>query len=558
MFPSYVVIGYFLKHLLLIAVLLLLVWVVLDFFFGVGAPKKISGMRSFNNFNFPIVGNLFTVLDNPALVYMKWSKEHGCSIFQLRLGNKRAIVVNSYEDCKNLLHKFASSTNSRPIQYIFHNIVSETQGFTIGSTPLSDTYKRKKKMISMNINQKNVESYANLIDIESFATIRQIILTNLELHCFPSCVCPRCNIKTKISDISLMSYAQLFVLKVAVSLSYGLNLDSFNIDRKLCEEIIEVESEIIKLRAPAANLEDFIPILRWKPFLYFNQTSNASHFRGRRDKYMNSLMDNLNSRLDSNQPSALNSIVGKVVSHKGCTLTTSEIQSVCLTLISAGLDNTPLNFNHLMGHLSQPSYGASLQRKAFENITTQYDGDMIRAWKSAPYEMNCTYILALIYETFRYFTVLPLNLPRQTTKDILYKGMLIPKDSTIFFNSYAANHDPMRFIDPIKFDPDRWLISPDPPLRINQSVNHFSFGDGSRKCPGNLLAIKELYALTCRMIILFKIKPPTLSTNLMELDPFKENKFPRATSFEPGEFKLKLEKRCFMNADSLYYNVLSG
>ncbi|CAH2350204.1 putative phenylacetate 2-hydroxylase [[Candida] railenensis] len=532
----------------------LVLWVILDKVLGLGAPPIIPSLPSMNNDGWPIVGNFPQLLENPSLILMNWSKRTSSDIFQIRLGIKRVVVVNSFKDSKVLANRFACSTNSRPISYVFHNLVSATQGFTVGSTPAGQSYKLKKKAVAMSLNQKNVDSFSELLDIETCRVIKNILLTNSELHCMPSCYCPKCCITTELSDISLMSYFQLFVLKVALALSYGLNIDTYKRNREFAEEIIRVENTIINLRSPGTNMEDFIPILRFPPFSYFSQSNRAKQYRDRRDKYMNELMINLQFRLEQHDNCAKNSIVGKLIQTSSQNnLSSVEIQSICLTLISAGLDNTPLNFNHLMGQLSQPHTGSILQQKAFHDISSQYKGDIIEAWDSVAYSMKCQYVLALIYETLRYFTVLPLSLPRQTTKEIDYLGYTIPKGTTIFFNAYAANHDSREFPDPMKFNPDRWLDQKT--KRINQNMTHFSFGEGSRKCSGNILVIKELYTLTCRMIILFKIRPPTNSRDLMGLDPFQYNSNKCATSFEPKLFKVKLEKRNFLNIDQLYSKI---
>lgn len=532
----------------------LLFWVILDKVLGIGTPRVIPSLPSMENDGWPIVGNLLHLLENPSLVLMNWSKRTGNDIFQIRLGIRRVVVVNSFKDSKVLANRYACSTNSRPILYVFHNLVSATQGFTVGSTPAGQSYKLKKKAVAMSLNQKNVDSFSELLDIETCRVIKNIIITNQELHCMPSCHCPKCCITTELSDINLMSYFQLFVLKVALELSYGLNIDTYKRNREFAEEIIKVENTIINLRSPGTNMEDFIPILRFPPLSYLNQSKKAKQFRDRRDKYMNELMINLQFRLKQHDDCARNSIVGKLIQTSSQNnLTPVEIQSVCLTLISAGLDNTPLNFNHLMGQLSQPHIGSILQQKAFNDISLQYKGDIIEAWESVAYTMKCQYMLALIYETLRYFTVLPLSLPRQTTKEIDYLGYIIPKGTTLFFNAYAANHDPREFSDPMTFNPDRWLDQKT--KRINQNMTHFTFGEGSRKCSGNILAIKELYTLTCRMIILFKIRPPTDTRHLMGLDPFQNNSNKSATSFEPNLFKVKLEKRNILNIDQLYLRI---
>lgn len=544
--------NYKILNLLNIIFAIFLLCIFMDLVLGIGVPLKIKGIFSIPGY--PIVGNLFQVLNNPALVYIQWANKYNASIFQIRLGFKRIIVVNSFEDVNILWTKHSCSNNSRPVQYIFHGIVSATQGFTVGSTPSGPSYKRKKKVISQSLNQKSVNNLSSVIDNETKFTIKNIIQNNRELFGPPSCNNIRYT-RTIISDIDLLCYAQLYSLRSAIFLTYGLHLDVYDTEANLAKEIIEVESNIMKFRAPVSNLQDYIPILRYLPF---GKSMQAQHYRNRRDAYMNKLFQLLQEKILEGDVDSSNSLVGVAIKNMELTLklTSAELQSICLTMVSAGLDNTSLNFNHLMGQLSQPTSGYIYQRKAFEEMMSKNKNNICTAWDNVAIAMDCSYVIALIKETLRYFTVLPLGLPRITTKDIAYKDAIIPKNSILFMNSYAANHDPNIYKDPMRFIPERWLDLVTGSVLSKYEISHFSFGAGSRMCSGNHLAFKELYTLTCRMILTFQIRRPTSNKFLMELDPFKNNSNPNAISFEPKLFKVRLEPRIHNRSDDLYNKIL--
>ncbi|CUM65667.1 uncharacterized protein PRCAT00003315001 [Priceomyces carsonii] len=514
---------------------------------GLGNPHKIKGMVLIPGL--PIVGNTFQLINNPAKKCIEWSKKYEASIFQIRLGIKRIVVVNSFEDVQNIWLKNSRATNSRPVLYTFHHIVSSTQGFTIGSTPEGPSFQRKKKAISMLLNYRSVMDLSDVIDNETRYTIRKLITKNSELSGPPSCNMFR-YVRTELADINLMPYGQLFALRSSIFITYGFYLDCYNKDAKLAQEIINVENKIIRFRSPISNLRDFLPFLRYIP----GMESKADLFGKKRNEYMNHLFRILKKKLALGESLAMNSLVGQLLASEKNKLTTSEIQSVCLTMVSAGLDNTPLNFNHVMGHLSQP-YGESIQEKVFAEILSKSNNDICIAWDNLAHSMDCEYLKAVIKETLRYFTVLPLSLPRTTTKDISYKGAKIPKNTTLFMNAYAANHDSKVFPYPDVFIPDRWIDPISKTVISKGELFHFSFGAGSRMCSGNHLAFKELYTLTGRMILFFKIKPPVGDTKML-LDPFENNEHPRATSFEPKLFKVRLEPRFHDGSNDLYNKIL--
>lgn len=494
--------------------------------------------KRFNNIfeipNYPIIGNLAQLKNNPAKTLMEWSTKYNTSIFQIRLGNKRIIVVNSFDFVSNLWTKNACKNNSRPINYTFHSVVSSTQGFTIGSTPSIPSCIKAKKTLAMNFNSKSLiqSNIMKIIDLESLLMIKKLFLSNIELAGPPSVNTYR-NKSCQLADIDLISYAQTTILKMSILISFGIKLT----DNKLISEIIEVEGMIMNFRSPLGNWADYLPMLR-----ILDQTS-PNMARSRRDVYMNYLFKNLNDL----------SLLGKLQIEDD--LSEKEIRSIALSLVSAGLDNTPLNFNHLMGHLSQ-KYGYKMQNIAFKRLIKMANNNIQQAWNDS-ITMNCDYVIALVHETLRFFTVLPLSLPRSTSKPINFSpkegsSFEIPANTTLFMNAYAANHDKEKFESPYSFNPERWLTSNS---KLSSDLTHFAFGAGSRKCTGNDLAIHQLYTLTCRMVLMFKILPP-VTDKQMELDPFKNNLHPSSITFEPKVFKVKLEPRVYPGTDDLYNKIV--
>ncbi|KAK6459402.1 cytochrome P450 [Scheffersomyces xylosifermentans] len=520
--------------------------VLLDYL-GYGNLQPIKGV--FQIPGYPVVGNLFQVLNNPAQVYMNWTDKYKTPVFQVRLGTKRVVVVNSFEDVTSLWIKNSCANNSRPVSYTFHEIVSRTRGFTVGSTPACPAFKREKKAISQYLNLRAIEEFKPILDEEVKYMISQLIKKNNELSGPPSCnmfTHSRC----ELADIDLQYYFQQFALRSSIFLAFGIHLDCFRRDSAFCDEIVHVESQIMKFRSPVANLQDFLPILRYLP----GQANEASKYRERRDLYMDQLYKEMCNRIEKGDMEAHSSIVGRILADQKINkLTEDEISSICLTLISAGLDNTALNVNHLMGHFSQPFYGDALQDRAYSELLSLSDGSLCAAWDDS-INIISHYVMALVQETLRYFSVLPLSLPRITTKPISFKGAVIPKETLLVMNAFAANHDPAMFERPYEFLPDRWLDPNSHLLVEKHDLFHYAFGAGSRMCSGVNFALNEMYTLTCRIVLYFRIKAPTGST-LMDLDPFSNNSNPSATSFEPKIFKVRLEPRYSVDSDKLYFKI---
>ena len=141
-----------------------------------------------------------------------------------------------------------------------------------------------------------------------------------------------------------------------------------------------------------------------------------------------------------------------------------------------------------------------IQEKAVKEIRKVYKPEEVLC--DAYDDQSIPYIVALVKELLRYYTVLRLSLPRATVKDVIYEGKKIPSGSVIFLNAWGCNMDDQVWKDPDDFRVERWLESeggnPDAPI--------FTYGLGYRMCAGSLLANREMYTIYLRLLNAFRIE----------------------------------------------------
>ncbi|KAJ6517251.1 cytochrome P450 [Mycena vitilis] len=137
------------------------------------------------------------------------------------------------------------------------------------------------------------------------------------------------------------------------------------------------------------------------------------------------------------------------------------------------------------------------------------------------------YVDALCKELLRWHVAAPTGIPHRPTEEVIYdRGgglgpVLIPKDSVIITNAWFVlvallvhwkpikcsprnmAHDPATYVDPMIFNPNRFLAAdggePEPdPAR-------FSFGHSRRTCPGKLMADATIFMACSALLSVFNI-----------------------------------------------------
>jgi phenylacetate 2-hydroxylase len=98
-------------------------------------------------------------------------------------------------------------------------------------------------------------------------------------------------------------------------------------------------------------------------------------------------------------------------------------------MVSAGLDTVPGNLIMGIAYLSS-HHGQEIQERALRAINEVYPNG--EAWERCLVEEKVPYVTALVKETLRFWTVIPICLPRTNIKDIPYNGTVIAAGTTFF------------------------------------------------------------------------------------------------------------------------------
>jgi 3-hydroxyphenylacetate 6-hydroxylase len=457
--------------------------------------KGLSGPPSW-----PVIGNIWEIRQSAAQKYVEWSKQYG-DVYQVQLGNTPVVVVNSAAAAKELWVHNSQALASRPQTYSYHKLASGSQGFTIGTSPYDESLKRKKKGAAVALNRPAIQSYVPFLDIESRDFIRDI-WTYGDMG------------KTPVDPLPLI---QRLAMSLAATINWGVRIPT--IQDPLFQEIIEVEEVLNRVRSTTGNLKDFIPLLRWNPFA--KTSTEVRDMRIRRDKYIDQLNADLQVKIEAGTNAPC--IQANIITYKDEPLSDQELTSISLSMLSGGFETVSSTLQFTIGWLSQ---NPDVQDKAFREASQYQAG-----FPDAADDMGCAYIAGLVKEALRYFSVLPLVLPRQSIKDVVHEGVVIPKDTTFYMNAFSCNRDPLVWDDPDVFRPERWIEQPGATL--------FTFGLGYRMCSAHMLAQRELYLVLMRLVASYCIE----AVGKIDCDPVTGMLNPRDLIIQPHRYKVKFVAR---------------
>ncbi|XP_077527798.1 cytochrome P450 3A43-like [Haemaphysalis longicornis] len=168
-----------------------------------------------------------------------------------------------------------------------------------------------------------------------------------------------------------------------------------------------------------------------------------------------------------------------------------------MSIFVGGYDTTRLvltSWFYLMG--KHPDIQEKMRKEALDAYESEGDHLSVEALGKLSYTNQ------VISETLRMYPPTITFTTRCAEKDYQCGQYLIKKGISVLIPVYQLHHDPLWWVDPETFDPDRF--SPKNKHLIN-SVAYQPFGLGPRMCLGYRLALLELASVTTQVLRHFRI-----------------------------------------------------
>uniref|UniRef100_A0A8B9SH94 Cytochrome P450 2K1 n=2 Tax=Anatinae TaxID=2068716 RepID=A0A8B9SH94_ANAPL len=127
------------------------------------------------------------------------------------------------------------------------------------------------------------------------------------------------------------------------------------------------------------------------------------------------------------------------------------------------------------------------------------------------------YTDAVIHEVQRFASILPLDLPHETTTDVILKDYFIPKGTYIIPLLISVLQDKSQWEKPEMFYPEHFLDSKG---KFVKKDAFMPFSAGRRICAGETLAKMELFLFFTSLLQRFTFHPPPgVSASDLDLNP---------------------------------------
>ncbi|KAI0061729.1 cytochrome P450 [Artomyces pyxidatus] len=415
-----------------------------------------------------LVGNL---RDLPAggdewLAYRQLSRTYESDLIYLNVFGSHILSVNSHKAANELLDKKSMVYSDRPRLPMVKELMGWDWNLVLMS--YSEGFSEHRKLVQKSFQPNVVTSLHRPVMRREVTVLLKNLLKrpdNFEEH--------------------LKSMAGAIIMMV----TYGYQvLPKDDPYVKLAEAVRDHDENI-----PGGNLVDIFPILKFVPSWFPGAAYKRAAMYSRKlsEKMRNGPYTMVKERMAAGTavPSMVSSLLEEKYSNES--VNAEDLIKNCGGVTAASLSN------FFLAMITHPQTQERAQRELDEVIGRE----RLPEFDDRP---RLPYLSGLVKEVLRWKAVAPLGAPHSTTADDEYRGMFIPKGTTVLANLAAMLHDESVYEHPDEFKPERFLSTQDGIEGAPDPVRT-AFGFGRRICPGRFFADDSMWLAIANILHAFRL-----------------------------------------------------
>ncbi|KAM9346654.1 cytochrome P450 2K1-like [Symphorus nematophorus] len=425
----------------------------------------------------PLLGNLLQLdLKRPYKTLCELSKKYG-SVFTVYFGTNKVVVLAGYKTVKEALVNNAEEFGDRDISPVIYD-TNKGHGilFTNG-----ETWKEMRRFALTTLRDFGMGK--RVAEDKILEECRHLIQVFEEHEGKP------------FDTTSPVNYATSNIIS---SIVYG---SRFEYNDPRFKNMVRRASENIRIAGSAQiQLYNMFPrLFGWvknRQLILKNVEMTA---RDIKDLTMQ-LQETLNPHICRGLVDCF--LIRKLKDEESCVVDThynyENLRFTAINLFGAGTDTTATTLRW-----------ALLLMAKYPHIQDQVQEELSRVAGSRQVRVedrkNLPYIDAVVHETQRLASILPISIPHKTSRDVTFQGYFIKKGTTVFPLLTSVLYDESEWESPHTFNPSHFLDKDGKFIRRDAFM---PFSAGRRVCLGESLAKMELFLFFTSLLQRFRFTPP--------------------------------------------------
>ncbi|MBA0632759.1 hypothetical protein Godav_001440 [Gossypium davidsonii] len=429
--------------------------------------KLIPGPRKL-----PLIGNLHQ-LAGPGLLHRTLrdlATKHG-PIMHLQLGQVSTVVVSSAEMAKEIMKTHDIVFANRP--FLVVAMITTYECTDIAFSPYGNYWRHLRKICT--------EELLSAARVNSFQSIREEEVLNL------------------IETIKSNEGLAVNLSEKVFSMSYGITARAaFGKKCKNQDAFVSVISEESKVNS-GFFVSEFFPSLK-----FLDVVSGLKHrvekIHGEADRILGNIVNDHKESIAKGIREDLVDVLLRLQENGEVPLTDNNIKAIIFDIFSGGSETSATVVDWAMSEMIK---NPRVMTKAQAEVRQVFQGKG-NVDETGIHQLK--YLKCVIKETLRLHPVFPLLLPRECSQNCEVNGFEIPSKTRVIINAWAIGRDPNHWVEPEKFEPERFINSSVDFVGTN--FEFIPFGAGRRICPGILFAVPNLELPLAQLLFHFDWKLP--------------------------------------------------